>query len=83
LAPGTRDIYSVSSRTNDQITLNFGDGVFATIPVGTFRTYVRASNGLTYIINPVEMQSVSVPISYVSRTGQIETLHLPVALLNQ
>ena len=74
LAPGTRDIYSVSSRTNDQITLNFGDGIFATIPVGTFRTYVRASNGLTYIINPVEMQSVSVPISYVSRTGQIETL---------
>jgi len=74
LAPGTRDIYSVTSRTNDQITLNFGDGIFATIPVGTFRTYVRASNGLTYIINPVEMQSVSVPISYVSRTGQIETI---------
>jgi len=74
LAPGTRDIYSVTSRTNDQITLNFGDGVFATVPVGTFRAYVRASNGLTYIINPEEMQSVSVPISYVSRTGQIETL---------
>jgi hypothetical protein len=74
LAPGTRDIYSVSSRTNDQITLNFGDGIFATIPVGTFRTYVRASNGLTYIINPIEMQSVSIPISYISRTGQIETL---------
>ena len=74
LAPGTRDIYSVTSRTNDQITLNFGDGIFATIPVGTFRTYVRASNGLTYIINPIEMQSVTVPISYVSRTGQIETI---------
>jgi len=74
LAPGTRDIYSVTSRTNDQITLNFGDGIFATIPVGTFRTYVRASNGLQYIINPVEMQSVTVPISYVSRTGQIETI---------
>ena len=74
LAPGTKNIYSVASRTNDQITLNFGDGIFSTIPVGTFRTYVRASNGLTYIINPVEMQSVAVPISYVSRTGQIETL---------
>jgi hypothetical protein len=74
LVPGTRNIYSVTSRTNDQVTLNFGDGVFASIPVGTFRSYVRASNGLTYLINPVEMQSVSVPISYVSRTGQIETL---------
>jgi hypothetical protein len=74
LTSGTRNIYSVSSRTNDQITLNFGDGIFSTIPVGTFRTYVRASNGLTYIINPVEMQSVVIPISYVSRTGQIETI---------
>ena len=74
LAPGTRDIYSIASRTNDQITLNFGDGIFSTIPVGTFRAYVRASNGLTYIINPVNMQSVTVPISYISRTGQIETL---------
>ena len=71
---GTKDVYSVTSRTNDQITLNFGDGIFSTIPVGTFRTYVRASNGLTYIINPEEMQSVQVPISYVSRTGQIETI---------
>jgi hypothetical protein len=74
LAPNTRAIYSIASRTNDQITLNFGDGVFSTIPVGTFRTYVRASNGLTYTINPVNIQSISIPISYVSRTGQIETI---------
>ena len=74
LVPGTQNIYSIASRVNDQITLNFGDGIFSTIPVGTFRTYVRASNGLTYIINPQEMQSVQIPISYVSRTGQIETL---------
>jgi len=74
LAPGTRTIFSVTSRTNDQITLNFGDGVFATIPVGLFRAYVRASNGLQYIINPEEMQSVQIPINYVSRTGQLETI---------
>jgi hypothetical protein len=74
LSPSIRDLFSVTSRTNDQITLNFGDGVFSTIPVGTFRCYVRASNGLQYIINPEEMQSVVIPISYVSRTGQIETI---------
>lgn len=72
--PNLKNIYSVASRTNDQITLNFGDGVFSTIPVGTFRTYVRASNGLQYIINPEEMQNVQIPISYVSRTGQIQTI---------
>jgi hypothetical protein len=74
LVPGIRKLFSVSSRTNDQITLNFGDGVFSAIPVGTFRCYVRASNGLQYIINPEEMQSVVIPISYISRTGNLETI---------
>jgi hypothetical protein len=69
-----RTVYSVTSRTNDQITLVFGDNVFAAIPVGQFRNYVRASNGLQYIINPENMQSIQIPISYVSRTGQIETV---------
>lgn len=73
-AASSRAIYSVTSRTNDQITLVFGDGVFSEIPVGYFRCYVRASNGLTYIINPEEMQSVSIPINYISRNGQVETI---------
>jgi hypothetical protein len=76
LSPNVRSLYSTASRTNDQITLNFGDGVFSEIPVGQFRCYVRASNGLQYIINPEEMQSVVLPMSYVSRTGQLETLTL-------
>lgn len=74
LSPSQRNLFSVTSRANDQITLNFGDGIFSAIPVGTFRCYVRASNGLQYIINPEEMQNVQVPISYVSRTGQLETI---------
>jgi hypothetical protein len=74
LSPNIRSLFSTTSRTNDQITLNFGDGVFSEIPVGLFRCYVRASNGLQYIINPEEMQSVVIPISYVSRTGQLETI---------
>jgi hypothetical protein len=69
-----RPIFSVTSRANDQITLVFGDGVFSEIPVGTFRCYVRASNGLQYIINPEEMQAVSLPISYISRNGNLETV---------
>lgn len=74
MTTGLRKVYSVTSRTNDQITLVFGDNVFSQIPVGQFRCYVRASNGLQYIINPENMQSVQIPISYVSRTGQIETI---------
>jgi hypothetical protein len=74
LAPDQRKLFSVTSRSNDQITLTFGDGVFSAIPVGLFRAYVRASNGLQYIINPEEMQSVVLPISYVSRSGQLQTI---------
>jgi len=69
-----RPIYSVTSRTNDQITLIFGDGVFSEIPVGTFRSYVRSSNGLQYIINPEEMQNVQLPISYIDRNGNLQTI---------
>jgi hypothetical protein len=74
LPPDDRQIFTTTSRTNDQVTLLFGDGVFSEIPVGTFRTYVRASNGLEYIINPVNLQSIVIPLNYVSRTGQIETI---------
>jgi hypothetical protein len=74
LAPDQRKLFSVTSRANDQITLTFGDGVFSSIPVGLFRCYVRASNGLTYIINPEEMQSVVINLSYVSRSGQLQTI---------
>ena len=74
LAPDQRKIYSITSRANDQITLTFGDGVFSEVPVGQFRAYVRASNGLQYIINPEEMQSVPIVITYISRYGRLETL---------
>jgi hypothetical protein len=67
-------IYAVTSRANDQITLVFGDGVFSEIPVGVFRSYVRASNGLQYIINPEEMQNVVLPISYTDRKGNLQTI---------
>ena len=82
LAPDQRSIYSITSRVNDQITLTFGDGVFSEIPVGTFRTYVRASNGLQYIINPEEMQAVVIPISYVSRYGRVETVTFTCGITN-
>ena len=74
LAPNQRTLYSITSRANDQVTLTFGDGVFSSVPVGQFRVYVRASNGLEYIINPEEMQNIQVPISYISRNGRLETI---------
>jgi len=79
-----REIFSVTSRFNDQVTYVFGDGVFSKIPVGQFRAYVRAGNALTYTIDPSEMQGIAVTFSYVSRVGKTEnitfTLELPLAV---
>ena len=76
-----RKVFSTQSRANDQITLTFGDGVFSEIPVGQFRCYVRASNGLEYIINPEEMAGVIINISYESRTGRTEVITFGCSLV--
>ena len=75
-----KKIFAVTSRTNDQVSYTFGDGVFSEIPIGTFRAYVRSSNALTYTIDPNEMQGISVTIPYVSRTGRNETLTFSLEL---
>ena len=75
-----RNIFSVSSRFNDQVSYVFGDGVFSKIPVGTFRAYVRAGNALTYTIDPSEMQGITVAFSYISRLGKTETLTFTLEL---
>ena len=75
-----RSVYQVNTQTNDQIQLQFGDGTFSKIPLGKYRSYVRQSNGLEYVINPEEIQNVQVPINYTSRNGRTETLTLTVSL---
>lgn len=75
-----RKIFSVNSRFNDAVSYTFGDGVFSQIPIGTFRAWVRSSNGLTYTIDPSEMGGVVVTLPYINRTGKPETLSLTLQL---
>lgn len=79
-AQAARNVYSISSRLNDQVDLVFGDGIFADIPVGKFRSTVRVSNGLNYNIPPTAMQGVNLSIAYVSRQNRIEALNIKAAL---
>jgi hypothetical protein len=76
----SKNIFSVSSRFNDQVTYNFGDGVFSEIPIGPFRAYVRSGNAETYTISPSEMQGIVVTINYISRNNRAETLTLTLSL---
>jgi hypothetical protein len=75
-----KDIYSVTTKASDQISINFSDGTFGTLPLGTFRSYYRISNGETYTINPQDIRGVTLNIPYISSTNQAHTLTVTLAL---
>jgi hypothetical protein len=76
----TKNIYSASTRENDQVDLNFGDGVFGKLPSGNFRLYYRTSNGLSYIISPQDMNNIQVRMPYLNGAGQSQTLSIVLSL---
>ena len=76
LNKSVRNIYSVSSRDQDQIDLNFADGVFGNLPSGKFRLFYRQSNGLTYTIKPEHMSGIVINLPYRNKIGQNHTLTL-------
>jgi len=76
----TKNIYQVNSRTNDQISLVFGDGAFANIPQGKYRLYYRISNGNTYKITPDEIRGVQISFDYISRNNRVETVTFRASL---
>lgn len=80
LSTDVRTLFSVNSRTDDQIELAFGDGVFSDIPAGDFRIVFRTGNALTYKITPEDMQAITISIPYLSRNNQLETLTMDLSL---
>lgn len=75
-----RNLYQVNTKAGDQIDLVFGDGSFANIPFGNYRLYYRTSNGLSYKVTTDEMQGITIPFSYVSRSNRVETLTIRASL---
>jgi len=75
-----RNIYGVITRAGDRASLVFSDGTFGNLPLGSFRTYYRVSNGLSYTINPRDIRNVSVDVPYFSNSGQLETLTVTMNL---
>ena len=75
-----RNLYQVNTRTDDQISLVFGDGSFSNTPQGNFRLYYRTSNGLNYRITPDEMRGISISFNYISRQNRTETITFRASL---
>ena len=75
-----RNLYTVTSRANDQIDLNFSDGSFGNLPKGNFVLFYRQSNGQTYTITPDQMAGINVTIPYVNQSGNVYQLTVTLAL---
>ena len=75
-----RNIFSVTTRDNDQIDLNFADGNFGNLPQGSFSLFYRQSNGLSYVITPQQLGGVIIKIPYLNQLGQQQTLALTLGL---
>jgi hypothetical protein len=76
LSQNDRNIYSLSTRDQDQIDVNFSDGSFGNLPNGNFQLFYRQSNGGTYSITPDQMSGIVVDIPYVDKSGINQTLTL-------
>jgi len=75
-----RNIYGVTTKAGDRVNLNFSDGTFGNLPLGTFRVYYRVSNGIAYTINPKDIRNVNIDIPYISASGQLETITVSLNL---
>ena len=80
LAGNLRNIYSVSTKSNDRVDLVFADGVYGNLPQGAFRVYYRVSNGLSYSIATSEMRGITVAIPYINKQGAEHTLTISLGL---
>ena len=80
LAKGERNIYNIVSKVDDSVDLVFGDGNFANIPLGSFRTYYRTSDNAKYAIQSTDMQNISLGVPYIDANGAQQTLTVTCSL---
>jgi hypothetical protein len=80
IANNVRTVYTVATRANDQIDLNFADGSFGDLPKGNFRLFYRQSNGQTYTVTPDQLAGINITIPYSNAAGNVHQLTLTLSL---
>jgi hypothetical protein len=75
-----RKIYTVTTRDQDQIDINFADGSFGDLPKGNFAFFYRQSNGLNYVIKPQQLSNITLSIPYFNKNGQSSILTVVCSL---
>lgn len=69
-----RKIYAVKTAEDDNIILQFGDGVFSDIPRGNLRVWFRTGLDQTYTLNPEDLGTISISMRYTDARGDPYTM---------
>ena len=80
LSKSERNLYNIVTKNNDEIDLVFGDGNFANLPLGSFRTYYRTSDNAKYAIQPGDMSNVQLVVPYIDANGAQQSLNMTMSL---
>ena len=79
-AKNTSLLYAVQNLGTDGVRLQFADGNFASVPIGTFRAYYRTSDNARFRISPEDIGNVIVNIPYVNEKGESYVISLTLKL---
>jgi len=77
---GVRNVYAVTTRTDDRINLVFSDGVFGDLPSGNFKIYYRTTDNRNSVVSPNSMSNITIEIPYISRSNSREVLTVGMSL---
>lgn len=79
--PGTsRDIFSVKTRLNNQISIQFPDKNFGNLPNGVIRVWYRTSINDTYVVRPDDLGTKRISVQYTGIDGNTYTAVFGVQL---
>ncbi len=68
-----RDIYSVKTRKNNQVSVNFADQTFGNAPKGIIRVWYRVSKNESYVVRPDDLSNKKITVEYKGIDGNTYT----------
>ena len=80
LATGERNVFSVKTRTDNQISVVFPDSTFGNIPKDTIRVWYRTSANSTYILRPDDITNKRIQMNYTGVDGNTYTAVFTIQL---
>jgi len=81
-----RNIFSVKTRKNNQVSINFADSAFGNLPIGIIRVWFRVSKNESYTVRPDDLTNKKVTVNYTGLDGNtyvaLFTLQLKTSITN-